>query len=218
MSPGWPGSIPLLPSTRIPLLQSLQPAAAFHLCPAAASSCSTVYYCTSHPCCPCHSPWLHISWHSQPFASGVFMNPAASQHLPHCSSSSRLCYVRPPALACTCFLPHHRPRWWSPALRRLRPSSRGRSSHAGCTASRQWSESLCRETQERAGREMMTARERCQAPPGISRSLEVVTLEVTEHPNPAAAFCSSRSARKSSLSADGSPSVPAPLSPWVGER
>lgn len=137
-------------------------------------------YCTSHPSCPC-PPWLHIfSWHSQPFASGVFMNPAASQHLPYCSSSWQqvVLYETPPSLACTCFLPHHRPRWWSPVLHRLRPSSRGRSSHAGCTVSRQWSGSPCRKTQERAGREMGSAGERCQVPPGISRSLEVVTIQV----------------------------------------
>lgn len=93
------------------------------------SPCSAVYYCTFHPSHPCHSPWLHIfSWHSQPFAPGVFMNPAASQHLPYCSSSSQqavLCEI--PALARTCFLPHHRPRWWSPVPHRLRPSSKGRS-------------------------------------------------------------------------------------------
>lgn len=70
------------------------------------------------------------------------MDPATSKHVP-CSHPSDPCYVRTRAPVRTCFLPHRRPMWWSPVLHRLMPSSRGRSSRASCTASRQWSESLC---------------------------------------------------------------------------
>lgn len=81
------------------------------------------------------------------------MDPATNKHISCSHPSDMLCYMRTQALAHTCFLLHRRPRWWSPVLRRLMPSSRGRSSRASCTASRQWSESLCTTKSTRSERE-----------------------------------------------------------------
>lgn len=164
----WPGSIPLLPSTRIPLFQPLRPC---HCFPPLPSSSLILQHCVllHIPSLPSLSlslaPHLLLALPTLCFR-GFYEFSCIPTPLIAPAHHSRLCYVRLPALACTCFLPHHRPRWWSPVLRRLRPSSRGKSSRAGCTVGRQWSESLCRKTQERAGREMMiSAGERCQVPP-----------------------------------------------------
>lgn len=85
--PAQTGAVSLFPNTSFPVFQPLQPDIAFHLRPdAALSSCSTVYYCTSHRFCPYFR---------------VFYEPSCTITPSPCSSSSQraaLCEDSSPGL------------------------------------------------------------------------------------------------------------------------